>query len=574
MTMNHTTSLGLGAICCAVTLAASCTGAATAQDAPAPDETYLQAAESDMAWFTEARFGMFVHWGPVSLKGTEIGWSRGGLRRGLPDSMRNEAEAGVPKAEYDALYQRFDPVNFDPGAWVAIMLSAGMKYLVFTTKHHDGFCMFDSALTDYDIGATPFKRDIVRELAEACRKAGIKVGWYYSPPDWHHPDYYTEHHERYIKYLHGQVRELLTNYGKIDIMWFDGLYCTEDKLDSRNLFRMIRSLQPHILINNRCGLPGDYDTPEQTIGRYQDTRPWESCITIGTQWAWKPNDHIKPLKECIQTLVQCAGGDGNLLFNVGPRPDGTIDPEQAGHLKGMGLWLHQYGETVYGTRGGPYRPGDWGVSTRRGATAYLHILHWPTNEIRLAPMPSTILSSRLLTAGEVTVTQTDDAVTIAVPEAYRKDVDTIVVLQLDRPVDGVLLTPSGARSVGKPTTANNWWDAPAGRTYAPERATDDDPDTRWASAAGTSACWLEVDLGEPVTISRASITEFGHRVQAFTIEYRTDPSRPWQQATTGTTIGPRQDLTFPPVTARYVRLNIAKTTAEPTIYEFRLFGPE
>jgi alpha-L-fucosidase len=542
-----------------------------AQGAGTGEAPFLRAAPEDLAWFTEARFGMFVHWGPVSLKGTEIGWSRGGVRRGLAEGSQNLERHGVPVEEYDNLYKRFNPVKFDADEWVALMRDAGMRYLVFTTKHHDGFSMFDSALTDYDIAASPFRRDIAGELAAACRKAGIRVGWYYSPPDWRHPDYYTETHDRYVAFMHGQVEELLSNYGRIDIMWFDGLTCTADKLDSKVLFKRIRELQPHILINNRAGLPADFDTPEQTVGRYQDDRPWESCITVANQWAWKPDDVTKSLRECLHTLISCAGGDGNLLFNVGPRPDGTIEPDQVQRLRDMGAWLRRYGQTIYGTRGGPIYPATWGVSTRKGRTAYLHILRWTSDPVRLPALPCGIVSSRLLTGGEVAVEQTDGGVTVRVPEADRDEIDTIVELQLEREIEGVLEAPSGALSTWKPATASNWWAGPANTEYEPAKAFDDDSRTRWASESGTGACRLEVDLAASVEIGRAYISEYGGRVRAFAIEYRGSPDEPWEQACTGGSIGHALSLEFQPVTARYVRLNVTETIAEPTIYEFQLF---
>ncbi|HPX42639.1 MAG TPA: alpha-L-fucosidase, partial [Candidatus Hydrogenedentes bacterium] len=320
-----------------------------------------------MTWWREARFGLFIHWGPVSLKGTEIGWSRGGERRGTGGT------GDIPLEVYDNLYREFNPVEFDAREWVQIALNAGMKYLVFTSKHHDGFCMFDSALTEYKITNSPFQRDVVRELADACHEAGLKVGWYYSPPDWHHPDYRTANHARYIEYLHGQLRELCTNYGKIDILWFDGLGGTAEDWDAEKLVTMIRELQPGIVINDRAGLPEDHATPEQRVGAFNRNRRWETCMTICNQWAWKPDDTMKTLDKCIDVLVRTAGGDGNLLFNVGPMPDGRIEPRQVDRLAEMGAWLGQFGETIYGTRGGPYMPSAWGASTCKNSRVYLHV---------------------------------------------------------------------------------------------------------------------------------------------------------------------------------------------------------
>ncbi|UCE47268.1 MAG: alpha-L-fucosidase, partial [Phycisphaerales bacterium] len=321
---------------------------------------YLNAGEKHIQAWRKMKFGLFIHWGPVSLKGTEIGWSRGGERRGRTGT------GSIPVEVYDNLYKEFNPIKFDADEWVQVAKDAGMKYLVFTSKHHDGFSMFDSKVTDYKISNSPFKRDVVRELADACHKAGLKLGYYYSPVDWYHPDYRTENHDRYIEFMHAQLREICSNYGRIDIIWFDGLGGSAKDWDSENLFKMIRRLQPHVIVNNRAGLPGDHDTPEQRIGKFQNDRPWETCMTICRQWAWKPNDQMKSLKQCIDTLVRVVGGDGNLLFNVGPMPDGRIEPRQVERLREMGVWLEKYGQSIYATRGGPFKPGLWGASTHKG----------------------------------------------------------------------------------------------------------------------------------------------------------------------------------------------------------------
>ncbi len=401
---------------------------------------YRKAAPRDMHWWREARFGMFIHWGPVSLRGTEIGWSRGGERRGWDGGGTGE----VPVDEYDNLCTRFNPVKFDADEWVSIAKDAGMKYMVFTTKHHDGFCMFDSGLTDYKITNSPFRRDVVKELADACHRGGMRLGFYYSPVDWHHPDYRTARHADYIRYMHGQLRELCTNYGRVDVLWFDGLQINPMEgsggeavydpewakaWDSDSLFRMIRSLQPKVIINNRCGLEGDFDTPEQHVGFFQTGRPWESCITICRQWAWKPDDEMKSLRECIRTLVMCAGGDGNLLFNVGPMPTGEIEPRQVARLKEMGGWLKQYGKTVYDTSGGPFPPGAWGASTTRGNSVYVHLFSGAGEPVKLPALARKVASSRVLTGGKATVRQTDAGIEITAP-AGGNEPDVIVELKL------------------------------------------------------------------------------------------------------------------------------------------------
>lgn len=418
--------------CYLVILAAATLPAAaplSAADKPEPAKDFLKAKPDVISRWREMRFGMFIHWGPVSLKGTEIGWSRRGPRRG------RKGTGNIPMEVYDNLYKQFNPVKFDADQWVRIAKDAGMKYLVFTSKHHDGFVNFDSKLTEYKITSkeSPFRRDIVAELAKACHKGALALGFYYSPADWHHPDYRTQNHQRYIKYLHGQLRELCTNYGKVDIIWFDDLGGKARNWDAENLFRMIRKLQPDAIINNRLGLPGDFSTPEQRVGRFDDKRPWETCMTICRQWAWKPKDRMKSLKECLQTLVRVAGGDGNFLFNVGPMPDGRIEPRQVERLKQMGQWLKKYGQSIYATRGGPYKPGKWGAATHKGNRLYLHVLNWTGKSLPLPAIDRKIVGSRLLTGGKVTVQQDKAGVTINVAEQDRREIDTIVVLELDGP---------------------------------------------------------------------------------------------------------------------------------------------
>jgi len=416
--------------------------------APAVRDETQEERDARLQWWREARFGMFIHWGPVSLKGTEIGWSRGGERRGTGGTGE------IPVEEYDTLYKKFNPVQFDANEWVRIAKDAGMKYLVFTTKHHDGFVNFDSKLTDYKIASpeSPFRRDVVAELAKACHEGGLGLGFYYSPPDWHHPDYRTENHERYIRYLRGQIEELCSNYGKVDIIWFDGLGGKAEDWDSPRLFELIRKLQPQAVINNRAGLPGDFDTPEQQIGSFQTDRPWETCMTVCQQWAWKPKDEMKSLKQCLQTLVRVAGGDGNLLFNVGPMPDGKIEPRQVERLREMGDWLKIYGHSIYKTRGGPIKPGRWGASTHKDNRIYLHVLDWQGGETLTLPrLGKKIVHSSILTGGEVKVDETENGVAVAVPAQHQRDVDTIVVLDLSGPASEIepVAVPSESTASGK-----------------------------------------------------------------------------------------------------------------------------
>ncbi len=532
----------------------------------AADKDYLHAAEEDTEWFRDAKFGLFIHWGPVSLKGTEIGWSRGGERRG------REGKGEIPADVYDNLYKQFNPVEFDAEEWVSIAKEAGMKYLVFTTKHHDGFSMFDTKLSDYKITNSPFNRDVTKELADACHEAGIRLGFYHSPVDWYHPDYRTDTHEKYIEFLHGQVRELCTNYGKLDIMWFDGLGGTSEDWNSPPMFKMIRTLQPGILINNRAGLPADFDTPEQRVGRFQNDRLWESCITICRQWAWKPNDQLKSLRECLDILVRSVGGDGNLLLNVGPMPNGEIEPRQVERLKEIGDWLEEYGESIYGTRGGPFKPNAWGASTHKDDVIYLHIFEWDEGEkIRFPKIDQKIVSHEVLTGGNANVKQTDEGVIVSMAAEDRADIDTIIALKLDGlakeiPPKSLPLyesLASGKKAECSNVYENNNW------AFGPAKAFDDDLSTRWATDAGVEQAWIMVDLEGMETFNSVTIRESFNRVRSFELQYKDGDE--WKTFFKGDVIGDKRTISIDPLSARIIRLNILKATDGPTIREIQVY---
>ena len=522
------------------------------------------------AW-QDMRFGMFNCWGPVSLTGLEIGWSRGAPRGG--EFRVREGQGPTPVEVYDNLYKSWKPDKFDARQWVKIAQDAGQKYMIFLVKHHDGFCLYDSKLTDYKSTGpeSAWKVDVMKHVADACHEADLKLIIYYSQPDWHHPDYRTKNHHRYIEYLHGQVRELLTNYGRIDGFWFD-LGGKPEDWDSEKLFKMMRTLQPWLIINNRCGFPGDFDTPEQRLGAFQLERPWETCMTLNSQWSWKPDDKIKSLKECIDVLVTCAGRNGNLALNTGPMPNGRIEPRQAERFRQIGKWLKQYGQSIYATRGGPF----WGlgcVSTRRENTIYVHVLKWHDDAVVLPPIAKKIVSHQVLTGGTGTVTQTDEDVEIFVEPGDRQKLDTIIALRLDGPAEDLepAAVLSGPLTFGKKVTASHVYDAnpkAAGR-YRPQNAVDGDPRTGWTFNPDVQSAWLEVDLGAEYTFDRAWLNEPYDRIRRF--ELLAKENGRWKTFHSGTTIGEDFTVKFDPVTSRYVRLQVHETTINPLVGEVQLF---
>ena len=398
--------------------------------------------EARMAWWRQARFGMFIHWGPVSLTGWEISWSRANSNPKCPN------KGPTPVDVYDRLYEQFNPVGFIAKEWVETARAAGMKYMVLTAKHCDGFLLWHSQADGYNIAKTPFARDVCGELAKAAHDEGMRLGWYFSPMDWRDPDFRTERNAAFVGRMQKEVRELLSNYGRIDLLWFDW-DGREPLYDQLNTYALVRKVQPEIIINNRLdlgignndneilGANADYCTPEQRIGQYDDQRPWETCMTLGTQWSWKPNDTIKSAKEVIHILARTAGGDGNLLLNVGPMPDGRMEPRQIEVLRQVGAWLQENGQSIYGTRGGPFKPTSALVSTRRGNVVYVHVLKGGDEKIVLPPVPKKIIESQLLTGGPAPVVQTESGITLTVPPPDSQNMDMIVRWILDGPADDI-----------------------------------------------------------------------------------------------------------------------------------------
>jgi alpha-L-fucosidase len=557
--------------------------AAEPSQTPPINETRKQRA-ARMQWWREARFGMFIHWGPVSLKETEISWSRANSNPRCPN------QGPIPVEEYDSLYQQFNPTKFDARAWVALAQAAGMKYMVLTAKHCDGFLLWDSKVDEYNIMHTPFQRDVCGELVRAACEADMRIGWYFSPMDWRDPDFRTERNAAFLQRMQGELCELLTNYGPIDMLWFDH-DGGEAMYDQAKTYGLVKKLQPHIVVNNRLDLSvgdnnrqilspfADYTTPEQVVGGYDDQTPWESCMTVSrrSQWSWGgPKDGVKSFETCLNMLISCAGGDGNLLLNVGPTPTGEIAPEQEDILRKMGAWLAKYGESIYGTRGGPFKPGWFGASTRKDRTIYVHVRRWPENGLILPGIPAKIVSSFVLTGGQVTVKQSDDAVEIRVPATDHQPLDTIVALELDRrawdiaPVEAPVERPS--LTTRHKATASNVYQGDS--DYGADKAVDGNLETRWASDSGITSAWLEIDLGQPRVIGRAVVEQAYpelQRCRRYAIEYW--QNKQWLACYRGENLGASLGVSFDPVTARRVRLNIIEATDGPTIWEFSLFPP-
>ena len=405
--------------------------------------------ENKMDWWQDAKFGLFIHWGPSSVAGVEISWAR----QTHPFDWPGELNV-VPDEEYDALYKQFNPVNFDADALVRTAKEAGMKYLVITAKHHDGFAMWPTKLSDYNISNTPFKRDICKELAEACRKHGLKLGWYYSTRDWYHPDYLVGDNSKYNDFYHGQIRELLTEYGPVDMLWFDHVAGSWNDYRFEELFEMINELQPNIIINDRAakfikddiaGTPppglveltkGDFFTPEGKVGVFHKDFPWETCMPMSKGpnghggWSYRPEAITASFEKCTEMLAACVTGCGNLLLNIGPMADGSIRPSELENLKQFSPWIETYGESIYGTKGGPYISGQWGGSNMKGDSLYLHIFQWNDGVLKLPALPREVLHWEELSGELIDVKQTEDSLTISLKDEKQNNLHSVVKLSL------------------------------------------------------------------------------------------------------------------------------------------------
>lgn len=419
---------------------------------PAPAQSDYQPAPENLKArqeFQDAKFGMFIHWGVYSVLGNGE-WI-------LHDRK-------LTLKEYERLPKFFDPEKFDAKAWVTLAKAAGMKYITITSRHHDGFAMFDTKQSDWNIvQRTPYGKDPLKMLADECHRQGIKLFFYYSQLDWHHPDYYPRgttardwnngrpnqgDWNAYLdNYMDGQLRELLTNYGAIGGIWFDGMW---DKPDAdwhlSKTYALIHQLQPAALIipnHHQTPKPGEdvqtfeRDLPGQNTASFNttyvsDRLPLESSNTLNESWGFNIGDSkYKSSQEIEELLVRSAGNNANLLLNIGPMPNGEIQEEFSTRLRAVGEWLSRFGEAVYGTRGGPVPPGDWGVTTQKGNNIYVHVLHWNAPLLALPPIEQKIDSARvLLNDSPVEFTQNASGVVLKVPAATLSEADRVIILKV------------------------------------------------------------------------------------------------------------------------------------------------
>ena len=446
-------------------------------------ETLEQRAER-MAWYHDARFGMFIHWGPYAAfggeyKGKRVGW--------ISEWIQHNGR--IPAKEYEDVAASFNPVKFDAHQWVKLAKDAGMKYIAITSKHHDGFCMWDSQLTDYSIAKwTPFKRNVIAELASECEKQGLKFGVYYSVRDWHHPDWalryaqlekpnsgwgypaspWTKGHvaqcgcpscrknipitpemdlrpiekadmNRYLDYMKGQLTELLTRCGPVSLMWFDAQDIQDPKLGRvEEMVATMRRLQPKLIINDRIGpdgtMFGDYGVHEGNVPGSSAAREWETCMTLNGTWGYSKFDkNWKSAKELVHTLVETTSKNGNFLLNIGPDGEGVIPQGSADRLKEVGEWMAINGQSIYGCGASSLPSPKWGNITAKGGVVYLHVFNWPTNSLlTLEKFSGPAKKAYLLADVEgqsLPLQLTGGTLTINVPVKAPNNIDSVIVLE-------------------------------------------------------------------------------------------------------------------------------------------------
>jgi alpha-L-fucosidase len=538
--------------------------------------------DAKMAWWMDARYGMFIHWGLYALpagswKGKETGSNRDGAW--LVHDLK------IPVADYKALAAQFNPKKFDADEWVTFAKSVGMKYIVVTSKHHDGFAMFKSNASAFNVvDATPFKTDVISAIATACKKHNMKLGLYYSQSqDWtngganYGNDPWWDESQRnrdYDQYIDEivipQVKELLTFHP--DIIWWDTpVNMTKERVGR---IKAILDAYPNIIINNRLGggVGGDFGTPEQAIPAFSSDKYWESCLTTSgsNTWGFKSSDKVwKTPKLLIRGLIEIAAKGGNLLLNVGPDGQGSFPRAVKDTLKVIGNWLKINGESIYGTSAGIFPYLKFGRCTQKGNKLYLQVLNWPSDGQLKIPLQNDVLKAYILASLKtpLQLSKQNDYLHIRVPAKAPDTVATVIVLELkEAPKSSIVnLIPS----LNKPATASSEADINSKADYA----FDAKGNTLWKPAKDQQTAWLSVNMGEHTSIGAIAINEYGGaNIQQFQLEYKDGDN--WVPCLKGTSVGGNFQASFKPVRAQFFRLNILKMNNTPQIKSLQLFFDE
>ena len=531
--------------------------------------------EDRMQWWNDAKFGMFIHWGVYSVP---AGTYHGEKIPGIGEWIMHNAK--IPMAEYQKYAAEFNPVKYDPEAWVKMAKNAGMKYIVITSKHHDGFALFDSKVTDWDVvDATPYGKDLLKPLVEACRREGIKIGFYYSQAqDWNHPGgaamgghwdpAQDGSMDEYIdKIAVPQVEEILSNYGGLDILWWDTPVDMTPERAAK--FLPVIAKYPNMVTNNRLGggISGDTETPEQFIPATGfPGRHWEVCMTMNDTWGYKSyDDNWKSTKDLVLKLSEIVSKGGNFLLNVGPTSKGEIPQASVTRLKQIGEWMNVNHDAIYGTQASPFSYLPWGRATMKDQKLYLHIVSWPEDGLLKVPIQNKVLHAALLAnpGSDLSVAQKDDHVEIKAPVEAPDSLLSIMVLEIE----------GGPQVLPVPTAGKTGTASSVDSTASVANLFDGDPKNVWKPAPGETSGWVEVDLGEDVKIGNLSVAEpwrpWNDHGQEFTLQYKKNGE--WIDIVRGKTNGCGHTQSFEPVSGRYFRLNISGAKGEsPLLNEWIL----
>lgn len=547
-----------------------------AQPKPVPGET-LQQRDARLAWWREAKFGLFIHWGVYAVPAGKYGDND---TYGEWIMWNNK----IPVSEYQGYAKKFNPIKYNPAAWVKIVQDAGMRYIVITSKHHDGFALFPSKASAWNIAdATPYGKDLLGPLVQAANAQGIKVGFYYSQAqDWNNRGGAIKSFKEgggwdeaqkgsFDSYLEKtaipQVREILTNY-PIDILWWD----TPINMSAQRaapIAQLLKELRPSIITNMRLGgSTGDYSTPEQFVPSTGLKGDWETCMTMNAHWGYNAADkNWKPSSDLIHKLINICAKGGNFLLNVGPTAEGEFPPESIERLRDVGQWLKVNGESIYGTTAGPFPFLSWGAATRKGNTVYLNVFEWPADGKLRVPLHSQVKGATLLSdsARALPVTSSAAGLMIDLPKSAPDKVSTVIKLEIaEQPV----VEPIA--SFNKKLTASS--ESPRHLIAA---AQDGDAGQYWEANEKDKSAVLEFDLGKPTLIHALAVDEpdrWPRYKQELVIEVQT--SEGWTKLLSATTKGHGHQARFPAMTVQKIRLQVSREIGPPGIAEWQIYSPE
>jgi alpha-L-fucosidase len=534
-----------------------------------------------MDWWKEARFGMFIHWG---LYAVPAGVWDGKDVPGIGEWIMLRGK--IPTKDYQQLATKFNPVQFNADAWVKLAKDAGMKYMVITSKHHDGFAMFKSKDPFNIVDATPFKKDPIKELAEACKKYGIKFGLYYSQAqDWNHPGgaaasgghWDSAQNGSMDKYIDEvavpQVKEILSAYNPSIIWWDTPIDMNKTRADK--IASVLKSY-PNLITNNRLGggYEGDLETPEQYIPATGiPDKNWESCMTMNGTWGFKEKDNNwKSTQVLIRNLIDIASKGGNYLLNVGPTANGMMPQPSVERLEQIGTWLKTNGDAIYGTKASPFAYLSWGRATTKGNKLYLHVFDYPKDGIIKLPLANTVTKAYLLSnlSNDIKSSVKDGYTYLELPTIAPDKIATVLVVELNGEAKTSLKSPMP--SFGKTVTASSTLEDKNDKWNA-KNVVDNNSNTSWHANVNDTTAWLSINLGVPTSIGAVAITEAGGRATKFVVEYKDGDN--WKTIVEGKNIGNGYFKQFKPIKAKEFRLNMLQSKAGGCeIKEFQLFYDE